>query len=154
MEEENIYVLNNISNENREKLIDELAEPLIMFYFINNAKDETKAMMSDFALSWFPENLREKYKDKDIVVVTHHAPCSQSISPEYVNDFLNPFYASDLSEFILNNQNIKVWCHGHIHSNSDYNIGETDILCNPYGYANYEGNIKPLKYKGKEFVLT
>lgn len=96
----------------------------------------------------------EKYKDKDIVVVTHHAPYNQSISPEYVNDILNSFYTSDLSEFILDNQNIKVWCHGHIHSNSNYNIGETNILCNPYGYANYEGKVKPQKYIGKEFVLT
>ena len=77
LEEENIYVLNNISNENREKLIDELAEPLIMFYFINNAKDETKAMMSDFALSWFPENLREKYKDKDLIELAKHMPQEQ-----------------------------------------------------------------------------
>ena len=96
----------------------------------------------------------KKYKDKDIIVVTHHAPSGTSISQEYVNDFLNPFYASDLSKFILDNPNIKVWCHGHIHSDSDYEIGSTRVLCSPYGYANYVGKIKPRKYFGKEFILT
>ena len=55
---------------------------------------------------------------------------------------------------VTSGKNIKAWCHGHIHSNSDYYIGETNILCNPYGYANYESRVKPSKYKGKEFILT
>lgn len=129
-------------------------------YVYKEAKNQNLPVTPFDYMKWHADTMEklkeicEKYKDKDIVVVTHHAPYNQSISPEYVNDFLNPFYASDLSEFILKNQNIKTWCHGHIHSNSDYSIGNTKILCNPYGYANYEGKVKPQKYIGKDFVLT
>ena len=87
---------------------------------------------------------------KNIIVLTHHAPSGKSISPEYVNEDTNPLYASDFSEFILDNPKIKYWCHGHIHSNSDYNIGNTRILCNPHGYNRNE--VK--KYKGIIFDIN
>jgi hypothetical protein len=73
------------------------------------------------------------------VVVTHHAPSKASIKPRYQGDHLmNGGYSSDLSEFILDNPQIKVWTHGHTHDHFDYMIGSTRILCNPRGYAGYE----------------
>jgi len=69
-----------------------------------------------------------------VVMVTHHAPTFKSIGPEYVDDSLNGCYASDLSDFILNNDNIKYWCHGHIHTSSDYMVGQCRVLTNPRGY--------------------
>lgn len=77
---------------------------------------------------------------RPIVVVGHHAPSTQSIAGRYVNDALNGAYASNLTEFIEARPSIKVWTHGHIHSNSDYMIGSTRVLCNPRGYDNYEEN--------------
>lgn len=81
------------------------------------------------------ENLSKK-----VVVVTHHAPSYESISPNYRNDSLmSGPYASDLSGMILDNPNIKLWVHGHTHDDFDYMIGEhTRVVCNPRGYANYE----------------
>ena len=74
-----------------------------------------------------------------IVVVTHHAPSKASIKPRYRSDHLmNGAYSSDLSEFILDNPQIKVWTHGHTHDTFDYMIGSTRIMCNPRGYAGYE----------------
>lgn len=87
---------------------------------------------------------------KNIVVFTHHAPSGKSISQEYVNEDTNPLYASDFSEFILDNPKIKYWCHGHIHSKSNYQIGNTKILCNPYGY-NRDSTIY---YKGEIFDIN
>ena len=69
-----------------------------------------------------------------VVMITHHAPSFQSIGPEYVDDSLNGCYATDLSNFILNNENIKYFFHGHIHANSDYHIGQCRVLANPRGY--------------------
>ena len=60
---------------------------------------------------------------------------------------LNGGYMTELSEFILDNPEIKLWTHGHTHSSHDYQIGNTRIVCNPRGYAGYEAiseNYKPL----------
>jgi predicted phosphodiesterase len=82
-----------------------------------------------------------------VVVVGHHAPSKQSVKPRYEGDVLvNGAYSSDLSEFILNYPQIKVWTHGHTHDQFDYMIGSTRIVCNPRGYINYE-------YQADEFKL-
>jgi hypothetical protein len=62
-----------------------------------------------------------------------------SVHPKYQHDTLmNGAYSSDLSEFILDNPQIRVWTHGHTHDPFDYMVGSTRIICNPRGYAGYE----------------
>ena len=79
----------------------------------------------------------EQHKDKRCVVVGHHTPSFQSMHPMYANDTLmNGGYHSDLSEFILDHPQIKLWTHGHTHHPFDYVIGETRVVCNPRGYEN------------------
>jgi Icc-related predicted phosphoesterase len=76
---------------------------------------------------------------KKYVVVGHHAPSFASISERYKNDSLmNGAYASDLSDFILDHPQIKLWTHGHMHQCFDYMIGSTRIVCNPRGYEGFE----------------
>jgi predicted phosphodiesterase len=76
-----------------------------------------------------------EHHDKKCVVVGHHSPSFQSCAPEYANSYLmNGAYHSDLSEFILDHPQIKLWTHGHTHHPFDYVIGETRIICNPRGY--------------------
>jgi hypothetical protein len=75
------------------------------------------------------------------VVVGHHAPSKQSTKPQYEKDVIvNGAYSSDLSEFILDLPQIKLWVHGHTHSEFDYMIGSTRIVANPRGYVGYERN--------------
>ena len=77
----------------------------------------------------------DELKDQKVVVCTHHAPSSLSIHGKYKNDHLmNGGYYSDLSEFILDRPQIRVWTHGHMHDCFDYQIGETRVVCNPHGY--------------------
>lgn len=84
--------------------------------------------------------------DEKFVVVGHHSPCKKSTKPQYENDqILNGAYSSDLSEFILDHPQIKLWTHGHTHHVFDYNIGDTRILCNPRGYHGYEQQAKDFK---------
>ena len=79
--------------------------------------------------------------DQKIVVVGHHAPSKASTHPRYANEtIMNGGYSSDLSEFILDHPQIKLWTHGHTHENFDYLIGSTRIFCNPRGYINYEAS--------------
>ena len=75
-----------------------------------------------------------------VVVVGHHSPSKQSIKPRYERDVIvNGAYSSDLSEFILDHPQIKLWTHGHTHYEFDYMIGSTRVFCNPRGYIGYEG---------------
>lgn len=83
-------------------------------------------------------------KDKKCVVVGHHAPSFQSISEQYKHETLmNGGYASDLSEFILDRPQIKLWTHGHMHQTFDYMIGETRVVCNPRGYHDENPGFNP-----------
>jgi len=76
---------------------------------------------------------------KKYVVVGHHAPSKQSTKPRYEKEFhMNGAYSSNLSEFILDHPQIKLWTHGHTHNCFDYMIGSTRIVCNPRGYEGYE----------------
>jgi Icc-related predicted phosphoesterase len=77
--------------------------------------------------------------DEKFVVVGHHAPSKLSTKPRYQNDTLmNGGYSSDLSEYILDHPQIKLWTHGHTHDVFDYMIGSTRVVCNPRGYDGYE----------------
>lgn len=77
--------------------------------------------------------------DEKFVVVGHHAPSKQSTHPKYQNDYLmNGGYSSDLSEFIMDHPQIKLWTHGHTHDPFDYMIGSTRIVCNPRGYSGWD----------------
>ena len=75
--------------------------------------------------------------DEKFVVVGHHSPSFRSVHPVYAHETLmNGAYHSDLSEFILDRPQIKLWTHGHTHHPFDYMIGETRVVCNPRGYEN------------------
>lgn len=75
---------------------------------------------------------------KTLVVVTHHAPSKRSLNTEHSGNGLDPAFASDLEGFIRAHPEIKVWVHGHTHMSFDYQIGETRIFANQYGYY-FEG---------------
>jgi hypothetical protein len=84
--------------------------------------------------------------DEKFVVVGHMAPSKLSVHPRYQNDTLmNGAYASDLSEFIMDHPQIKLWTHGHTHHQFDYMIGSTRIVCNPRGYVGYEDSADNFK---------
>jgi DNA repair exonuclease SbcCD nuclease subunit len=88
-------------------------------------------------------------KDKKVVFVGHHAPSAMSTHPKYAGDYLmNGGYRSELSEMILDNPQIVLWTHGHMHDPFDYNIGTTRVVCNPRGYkgADPQADVFELKY--------
>jgi DNA repair exonuclease SbcCD nuclease subunit len=88
-------------------------------------------------------------KDKKVVFVGHHGPSSMSTHPRYVNETLmNGGYRSELSEMILDNPQIVLWTHGHMHDPFDYMIGTTRVVCNPRGYkgADPQADVFELKF--------
>jgi len=94
------------------------------------------AIRHDKTLAYI-EHMVHVHKNKKCVVVGHHSPSFQSAHPMYAHETLmNGGYHSDLSEFILDHPQIKLWTHGHTHHPFDYVIGETRVVCNPRGYEN------------------
>jgi Icc-related predicted phosphoesterase len=79
--------------------------------------------------------------DGKVVVLGHHSPTHQSIHEIYLNDTLmNGGYCSELSDYILSQDKIKLWIHGHTHHNFDYMVGNCRVVCNPHGY--HKENLK------------
>ena len=146
------------------------ADPLTMFHMkqqmndyrqitqFNEAKHvyhrlDPERTVSDHYVSrqFIAETVKDNFAQK-FVVVTHHAPSKASIKPQYGGDHLmNGAYSSDLSEFILENPQIKLWTHGHTHDVFDYMIGSTRVVCNPRGYHNYEERAH--QFRADEFEI-
>ena len=98
-----------------------------------------------YSLNFLKEKVRE-YSHKPIIIMTHHAPSPYSISPSYAGSMLNPAFASNLNQFILENPQIRLWCHGHVHDNFDYILGKTRVVCCPFGYNNENNAVLPYDY--------
>lgn len=83
------------------------------------------------------ETFLDGNKDTPVLVMTHHGPSHESVGERYRHEYyLNGGYVSDLTEVMLDNPNVKVWVHGHVHAPFDYMVGETRVLTNPHGYPN------------------
>lgn len=109
------------------------------------------ALSVNIASKLFIKEELEKYKDKKTVVVTHHAPAEASQEAKFANSPLKYCFVNhDLEDMIIDLKP-DFWVHGHLHSTSDYMIGDTNILCNPRGYHGYE--INPNFTQDKYFEL-
>ena len=73
----------------------------------------------------------------DVVMITHHAPSYQSVQEPF--DIEGAYY-TDMSSLIQRHPKITHWCHGHLHGSNDYNILNTRIVSNAFGYNNYRTN--------------
>lgn len=91
----------------------------------------------------FREIVQQKTAGKRVVVVTHHGPTMQSIHPMYAGSNMNMFYASELTNQIIDT-NPQLWIHGHTHKQFDYLVDDTmehcqtRVIANPRGYAGHE----------------
>jgi predicted phosphodiesterase len=85
-------------------------------------------------LQYFRQVL-SNHPDQPCVVVGHHGPTFRSVHEQYQYETLmNGGYHSDLSEFILDHPQVKLWTMGHTHHSHWYYVGDTLVVCNPRGY--------------------
>lgn len=67
------------------------------------------------------------------VVLSHHLPHPRSTPLQFLDNPLNRFFVSNETALIETKQP-KYWFHGHTHSPCDYMLGDTHVVCNPFGY--------------------
>ena len=85
------------------------------------------------------------------VVVTHHLPTRLSIHSKFKGSELNRFFVCDMSDLIVLSKPV-LWLHGHTHESCDYMIGDTKVLCNPYGYRHEDHGLLNLKFDPSHIV--
>jgi len=68
------------------------------------------------------------------VVVTHYLPSWKSVHPRWARESSNCFFVHDLEPLILERRPA-LWIHGHTHESMDYSLGQTRVVCNPFGYV-------------------
>ncbi|MGO7340011.1 metallophosphoesterase family protein [Rhizobium johnstonii] len=83
--------------------------------------------------SFIDRELEKPFSGRTIVV-THHAPLTESFDARFYGDVTNAAFGSDLSDLIARRRPSS-WIHGHIHRARDYLAGGTRIICNPRGYG-------------------
>lgn len=90
--------------------------------------------------AWLLRQLTAPF-DGATVVVTHHAPCAQSVASLYESDWLSPAFVSDLpaDEFFAG---ADLWIHGHTHVAMDYVRKKTRVVSNPRGYRQRGGSFE------------
>ena len=136
-------------------------DPLTMYYLSNGINDFRVIRDKNYhkftpqhayiehnnTLRYF-ENILTQNKDKQTVIVSHHAPHPLSVHPRYKHDVdMNSGYYSDLTDFILDHTQISNWFHGHVHDSFDYVVGNTRVVCNPRGYAGRDENAQHYQLK-------
>lgn len=79
------------------------------------------------------------------IVVTHTAPCLESLNPRFEGHYSNEWYWNPLMEELLKEytDQIAVWCHGHSHHSIDINVHGVRIVCNPRGYPGENEDWEP-----------
>lgn len=105
-------------------------------------KDFNREHFRQFKL--FKTFLEKELKEGDIVV-SHHAPHMNSISPEWVGDLCNRFFVSPEITPLMLSRRPALWLHGHVHTGFDYMVGPTRVVCNPRGYPNEGVKFNPKK---------
>ena len=91
------------------------------------------------SLAWLRKELETPFSGQT-VVITHHAPSALSNPPQFAGSPISGAFYSNLDELIEETQPV-LWIHGHMHNSSDYVIGKTRVVCNPFGYAGIEVNV-------------
>jgi predicted phosphodiesterase len=73
------------------------------------------------------------------IVVTHHLPSLACVPERFRGSPLNAFFVCDVEALVVERKPA-LWVHGHTHDSVDVAIGETRVVCNPFGYAQSETN--------------
>lgn len=96
------------------------------------AAEMNRVMYEDYK---FLQTYLQKLEGK-CVVVTHTAPCTETLDPKYEGHYSNEWYYNRLMYNLFDTyfNKILVWCHGHTHASADKVVSGVRVVCNPRGY--------------------
>jgi len=79
------------------------------------------------------------------IVVTHTAPCTETLDPKFEGQITNEWYYNPYMQDLIQefSEQILVWCHGHTHAFADKIVNGVRVVCNPRGYPGENPNWKP-----------
>jgi len=66
------------------------------------------------------------------IVVTHHLPHKNAISPRFKNSTANRYFQTDVRENVI--EKAKFWLFGHTHDTNNFQVGNCHLVSNPLGY--------------------
>lgn len=99
---------------------------------------------ADLMISEFKDSLKaiekfvEDYVDMKKVCITHFAPSLRSVHERFKTSIpFNAYWCNNLDENLIDK--MVLWCHGHVHNNFDYQIGNCHVVANPRGYVTRHG---------------
>lgn len=75
-----------------------------------------------------------QYMQPGDVVVTHHLPSYDCVSPHWVTAWTNCYFVAPDCHDLIAEREPALWIHGHTHDSVDTTIGTTRVVCNPRGY--------------------
>jgi len=92
------------------------------------------------------EELSKLKEGQKAIVVTHTAPCYESLDPRYEWSSGNPYYVNPFMTPLLGKhaEKIHVWHHGHTHAAVDVVKDGVRIITNPRGYPGENPTWTPL----------
>ena len=90
-------------------------------------------------LAFLMRELKRPFRGATIVV-THHAPVEKCVDAKFVGSELNKCFHNHL-DWLIEENDIDLWVHGHMHDTVHFMYHGTEIYCNPRGYAGYGGNV-------------
>jgi Icc-related predicted phosphoesterase len=87
-----------------------------------------------------------KISTNPCIVVTHMAPCEETLDPRYVGSLGNQYFWSPLLREVLAAHQDKIvrWHHGHTHKAMHAVVDGVEIITNPRGYPRENPNWTPL----------
>ena len=87
------------------------------------------------------DNFTNCYGNKKRIVISHFLPSSQCVSPEYTNDPLTPYYATNMDRYFGDANLLFVF--GHTHTSFDLRLGDSRVISNPKGYYDENKDFNP-----------
>ncbi len=105
-----------------------------MIYSANGRRITPQETRAEFQKNLrFLEDTIQANPDKQIVIITHHAPLNQGTSfAEYEGEPTNGAYATHID--LKQDSNVKYWLYGHTHHNAQIKKGNYMVMSNQLGY--------------------
>jgi len=102
------------------------------------------SQIKNFARDVYDRNAEsKKYLNSNLAagdfLLIHYFPSEKCILPRWKRNNLNRFFLSDIEKLILDEQPV-ITHYGHGHDSNEFILGESKMICNPFGYHGYEVN--------------